>query len=717
MRIAACFLFGALFVLSIAFAHEFMLYQNPVVGGGDAAVDSHGVVWYQLGSDMKGFDPATEEIVSYKLPTFYSGTVAVDAFDGVWFCYNNPWRLYQGEARVYFLEGSVQELAASPDGPVWVSVRRKEGQGWVWVLMRFEDGSWNEVSDCPSTGLARGICFESDGTGWFVFKQGLARYRDGDWTLFEQDVGQVEDMAARSSGEVWIAGGITGNVSVFQDGEFVRSYGVSDGLGGDWPEYLDVDRLGRVWVGDFLPAGVSMFDGENWTVFNTLNSGLPSNEIGGIAAAADGSVYFTTGGGLARYKNGLWSCYTGAESSVINNDISSVAVNDRGQLFYGTGSGQLGYYDGSRWEVLYQPEITFGDEIRDIEFGPGESIWLACSSNLKVWRGMMIEYPRAGTGGMGLSSCKDICRDISGNMWICCAGGVAKYEGYNTWQSWSVWDESSQTWFLDPCSIASDLEGKVWVGTDKGLAVLQNDTLVDWLPEYPYASAIACDNDGMLWIGFDLSQMGVLEFDGENEVAWHTMDDGLPSNRINCIACDEGGNVWVGTQDGLAYFDRDQWTMWDTDSGLPVNEIRDIAIAPNGDVWFATPNGLLCHESGIEVPKPTIAIATDSDEYQAGDTMTVTLTYANPGPDINIDIQIACMLPDGSLFYYPGGDLPAPFMSGMLPSGTTVPTVLVLSYEFPEGFPTGQYTWLAVICEQGTFNFLSDISSASFTLQ
>jgi len=53
----------------------------------------------------------------------------------------------------------------------------------------------------------------------------------------------------------------------------------------------------------------------------------------------------------------------------------------------------------------------------------------------------------------------------------------------------------------------------------------------------------------------------------------------------------------------------------------------------------------------------------------------------------------------------------------MLPSGTKVPMVLVLSYEFPEGFPTGQYTWLAVICEQGTFNFLSDISSASFTVQ
>jgi len=325
---------------------------------------------------------------------------------------------------------------------------------------------------------------------------------------------------------------------------------------------------------------------------------------------------------------------------------------------------------------------------------------------------MMIDYRRAGTGGIGLDSCKDICRDMNDNMWICCAGGVAKHNANNTWQSWSVWGASPS---IRPLSIASDLEGKVWVGTDQGIAVLQNDALVDWRPEYPWASTIACDNDGLLWIGFDVSTMGVLEFDGENELAWYTVDDGLPSNWINCIECDGANNIWVGTDDGLGYFDRNEWTMWDTDTGFPANKIRDISAAPNGDVWFATPTGLVCRESGLQPAKPTITISTDRELYHAGDTMTVALTYENPGPDVLIDIQVACQLPDGSLFYYPGGDMPEPFMSGMLPSGTTVPMVFVLIYDFPPDFYGGDYTWMTAMFEQGTFNMITDIATAPFT--
>jgi len=52
--------------------------------------------------------------------------------------------------------------------------------------------------------------------------------------------------------------------------------------------------------------------------------------------------------------------------------------------------------------------------------------------------------------------------------------------------------------------------------------------------------------------------------------------------------------------------------------------------------------------------------------------MTVSLQYENPGPDVNIDILIACQLPDGSVHYYPGGDILAPFLSGILPSSTII---------------------------------------------
>ena len=326
----------------------------------------------------------------------------------------------------------------------------------------------------------------------------------------------------------------------------------------------------------------------------------------------------------------------------------------------------------------------------------------------------MTRYRRAGTDGINFDGTKGVCLDDRGRIWACSSGsygGVACYDA-GSWTSWQAGDFNPQ-----PRCIVYDLEDRIWLGCEKGLAVFQEDALLNWLPEYAYTSAIACDQDGFLWIGFDVSRLGVLKFDGTNELAWYTMDDGLPSNWINCISCDLANNIWVGTGDGLAYFDRDTWTMWDIDSGLPVNEIRDISTAPNGDVWFATPAGLLCKESGVKPPAPSISIYTDKPLYNAGDAMTVSLSYENPGADILIDIYTACQLPDGTLYYYPGGDTPLPFSSGLLPSGTQVPMVIALRYPFDEGFPTGDYLWMTAMCAMGSFDMITDIATAPWTFE
>jgi hypothetical protein len=48
-----------------------------------------------------------------------------------------------------------------------------------------------------------------------------------------------------------------------------------------------------------------MFDGVRWTVYNTLNSGLPDNFINAIAIDKQGNKWIgTDGGGLAVYREG-----------------------------------------------------------------------------------------------------------------------------------------------------------------------------------------------------------------------------------------------------------------------------------------------------------------------------------------------------------------------------------------------------------------------------
>jgi ligand-binding sensor domain-containing protein len=50
--------------------------------------------------------------------------------------------------------------------------------------------------------------------------------------------------------------------------------------------------------------GLSKFDGVNWTVYNTLNSGLPNNDVTAIAIDKQGNKWIGTKKGLALFREG-----------------------------------------------------------------------------------------------------------------------------------------------------------------------------------------------------------------------------------------------------------------------------------------------------------------------------------------------------------------------------------------------------------------------------
>ncbi|MBN2209071.1 MAG: hypothetical protein JW759_07225 [Candidatus Coatesbacteria bacterium] len=702
----SCFLLMLLVTSSFAYAQGFVLYDNPFAGAEYPGVAADGTLWFRAGEAwVVSFESSTRLHSKFYVskPSSWRRGLTIDVLGRVWTASGSRADcVSQGLVTWHEFDKYIQAIAASPDGSVWCSSYGP----WLW---RFDGDAWAPVERCPEE-CATQMCFESDGTGWFAAARVTAmfwRYKEGEWTVFEDGMPFTEptDIAVGAPGEVWITD--RNFAHRFQDGVLVHSYGPDDGLPAYTATYVDVDAVGRVWVGSYS-RGVSVFDGQQWTVFNTLNSGLLCNNTTGVAASPDGTVFICTSFGLSGYDRGLWNVYAG--QTVMSNDIYSVGVNDQGLVFYGGGSGELGYYRAPNWEVLYQPE-TFGvKEVYDIVFDHGGGIWFGQQDMVRLWNGAFINYSRAGQDGIPLAYCKRLCCDQTDSVWVCAKDGLARHAG-TSWVSW----ETDHANGISPESITCDGDGKVRVGIPPGVATLDNEALVNWLPQYPNVTAMTCDLDGILWFGF--KDRGVLQFDGSQELAWYTMDDVLPSNWINCIECDAANHIWVGTNDGLAYFDRTQWTKWDIDSGLPVNEMRDISVAPNGDAWFATPAGLLCRESGVQPPKLSISIATDQALYHAGDTMTVSLSYENPGPSVFVDIQIACLLPDGSLYYYPGGDTPVPFSSGLLPSGASIPMVLVLTYELPSGFPVGGYTWMTAMFQQGTFNMLTDIATAPFTFE
>ena len=66
--------------------------------------------------------------------------------------------------------------------------------------------------------------------------------------------------------------------------------------------------------------------------------------------------------------------------------------------------------------------------------------------------------------------------------------------------------------------------------------------------------------------------------------------DGMPSNRVNAIAEDRQGYLWIATRDGLARYDGVGFRVWRVGNGLRDNFVWSVRVDAQDRVWIGTRN-------------------------------------------------------------------------------------------------------------------------------
>jgi len=108
---------------------------------------------------------------------------------------------------------------------------------------------------------------------------------------------------------------------------------------------IAIDGSGNKWIG--TRGGLAVFDGTNWTVYNTSNSGLPSDWILAIAIDDMGNKWIgTIGGGLAEFDGTNWTVYNTSNSGLPDNYVDAIAIDASGNKWIGTESDGLAVYSG-----------------------------------------------------------------------------------------------------------------------------------------------------------------------------------------------------------------------------------------------------------------------------------------------------------------------------------------------------------------------------------
>jgi|GEM_PF-3415074 len=95
------------------------------------------------------------------------------------------------------------------------------------------------------------------------------------------------------------------------------------------------------------------------------------------------------------------------------------------------------------------------------------------------------------------------------------------------------------------------------------------------------------------------AQLSSLEKSGTQDISKYskrllkvfTPDEGLPQSSIMSMAIDRQGYLWIGTQDGAAYYDGRKWTTVNLPNRTVSNYVQTIFIASDSAIWFSADRG------------------------------------------------------------------------------------------------------------------------------
>ncbi len=147
--------------------------------------------------------------------------------------------------------------------------------------------------------------------------------------------------------------------------------------------------------------------------------------------------------------------------------------------------------------------------------------------------------------------------------------------------------------------ISIALDGSVWLLTENAL-YLQKDGTFEHIVGVPDNTVCLSARDNKAKYGetvyIGCTEEGLLSMKGKRRHWAELLPDitGALSKKINCIATDALGHLWVGSDEGLNIYDgRNYWFNGNDFYSVPDGRINDMYFTSDGKKYFATDTGLI----------------------------------------------------------------------------------------------------------------------------
>ncbi len=358
-----------------------------------------------------------------------------------------------------------------------------------------------------------------------------------------------------------------------------------------------VDPGGSIWgaSGESSGKGVYKFDGTRWRSFTMSNSPLPADEVYRVSVGCNGSVW------ASLYGRGIVEIPAGA-TAIDSNRV------------YGTNVGMVG--------ITADPSFVVTSSV-------------ACDSRGNVWTSIVLAADR-------------------NVLAVRSAGGV--------WRTLPLYVGGSKVGTLmdrpvDRC-LAVDASDNLWAIVrdpgQKGIVSLGNRGAIDSVAAVHITSAnglpsddvktIVVDKENDIWVGTDRGIAIILDPNNPTRQGGIAAYKPLPGVVINTIAVDPLNQKWIGTTEGAVLYSPDgtqqlaAYTVENTGGKLIDNDVRSITVDPaTGTVYFGTAYGLASLTTAAAEPKAEFdKLLAYPNPYRVPSSVPVTIDGLTANSSIKI---------------------------------------------------------------------------------
>lgn len=374
----------------------------------------------------------------------------------------------------------------------------------------------------------------------------------------------------------------------------------------------------EIWVGTNM-GDLSRWDGERWQLQGSLDANVISlAQIGDqIWVGTDSGIWVWTptlgDGSTAGSAVRLDELQT-LPADLGNAPITALAEDDE-RIYVGTNDG-LWVWDQDAWTANTEKDGLPSRAITALWISSTGSVWVGTQggvarrlSDTQGW----YAFPTVDVDG-NPTPILSLQGDSQGAVWAGSESGAYQFTEDN--QSLQLpGDVGLTTAYVQ--AIAPDQDGQVWLGTVAGVFRFSKDTWIferrsDVQPEADgsttyylginYINTLLVDSRNALWMGTNGAgvRFKVADVSFSDEIYYTQANSTLPSNLVYALAEDAAGDIWAGTQAGVARIHDNRWIVDILPTALPDAVVRALSPTSTG-MWVGTEDGLAFYATATGV--------------------------------------------------------------------------------------------------------------------